>query len=83
MSGYKYNTKYSGLPAEEIIRIMREKTREANKKRREEMTEEEKKKIRETYKDKNVGECEICGGAYRNIYQHRNTKKHKKMMEEK
>ena len=79
MEEIRHYKKYAGKSAEEILRMQRER----EKRSREKMTIEMKEKIKEKYKDKNVGRCEICGKEYRNIYVHNNTKGHKKREEEK
>lgn len=80
----QYNTKYSGLTAEEYREMLYRK----NKERRENMTEDEKKHLRELYDDwvkrqptgqlskYHGGKCETCDKEYADIYQHYKTKKH-------
>jgi hypothetical protein len=73
----RHYKEYANMTAEEIIKEQRRKRREYI----ERIPEEKKKEYAERYKDKNIGMCDICGKEYRNIYQHNNTKMHKKNIE--
>ena len=66
---------------EEILKIKREQMMEITKRRKEKMSEEERKKNEYNKSYNYGGVCEICGKEYKNIYQHRNTKKHKEKAE--
>jgi hypothetical protein len=79
---YKNKSKYSELTAEERERIKHEKHQEWNNKYKEKITEEQKQKNKLAVSKAIKGRCEICEKEYGNIYQHKNTKKHKKREEE-
>lgn len=76
-NGYKYRSKYSGLSAEEILEEKRKRYAEWM----EGLSKEEREKLnarkREITKNQDKsGECKICGKEYKDIYQHRRTKRH-------
>jgi hypothetical protein len=73
----EYNSKYKGLPAEEIIRIQKERQRRWKEGLSEEKKKEYGERYKDRYKDKNAGRCEVCEKEYKNIYQHKRSKKHK------
>lgn len=86
MEEIRHYKKYAGKSAEEILKIKREQMREITKRRKEKMSEEEREEERKKKNEYNKsynygGVCEICGKEYKNIYQHRNTKKHKEKAE--
>ena len=78
---YKNKSKYSDMTAEEREKIRLEKQRRDHeawmKRQTEEKKEEIREKVREAVSKVIKGRCEICERDYGNIYQHRNTKKHK------
>lgn len=80
MRGYKYKTKYSELPAEEIIRIKKEIYQEWKNKLSEEKQAALKKRMMELNKNQDKsGECRVCGGRiYKDVYQHKKSKMHMK-----
>ena len=75
----RFNGANKGKTAEEILKEMKRKRIERTSKLTEEEREAKREKMR-GYKERNHGKCEICGKEYNNIYQHRNTKRHKEKM---
>lgn len=80
---YKKKTKYSDMTIEEREERRLERQRRYHKEWMERQTEEKKEEIREKTNTITRGRCEICEKEYGNIYQHKQTKKHQKKMEEK
>jgi hypothetical protein len=83
----RYNSKYSGKTAEEILEIKKEQQRAwVNR-----MSEEERKKMRDKYNDEHnkewkkyrSGRCEICDREYSDLKNHCKTKKHSVNMQKK
>jgi len=83
-NSYKYESKYSKLSAEEILEKKKEKQLEWKAKLSEDANERLRERQREANKINNKhrdmsGVCEKCGGReYKDIYQHKKSKKHQK-----
>lgn len=75
----KHNSKYAGMTEDEIAKIRYIRRKEWYKN----LTEEKREKYKNNNPEKSKGVCEICEKEYGNIYQHRNTKKHKEKLEQK